>query len=55
MFGRKWEIRRAVRPVVVGTVMHLAPTAVAIWTADMPTTLLTTRVPEAPSGMASSA
>lgn len=32
MFGRKWEIRRAVRPVVVGTVMHLAPTAVAIWT-----------------------
>ena len=24
MFGRKWEIRRAVRPVVVGTVMHLA-------------------------------
>ena len=45
MLGRKCEIKRAVRPVVVGTVMHLAPTVVAMFTADIPTTLLTTRVP----------
>ena len=54
-FGRKWEIRRAVRPVVVGTVMHLAPTTVAMFTADMPTTLLMTRVPCAFSGALSGA